>query len=390
MTEPIRLMHVAGTSVGGEWFVRQVVELQRRGHELLAIVPDDGPVADALRAAGIAVEVVRFKGRRVADLPRVAAAQLRLVRLARSYRPTVVHAHLFKAIVMTRIAGWIGRVPHRVSQWPGAVHRDVTLLRLMDRLSMPLDSLTLGSCEAIAEACRQDGARNVDVSYYGLRTSEWDPTLPELVSAREEVIAELWLPPDSSIVTMVAHMYPTSIAAFRAVGVKGHETFIDAAADVTVQRPRARFLVVGDELVGDGSYRTSLEARAQAAGLADRLLFLGHRGDVARLIAASDVVAVPSMSESASYSAMQALLLNRPVVASRVGGLPDTVQHEESGLLVPPGDATALSEAIVRLLDDPIARDRMGRVGRERVRERFDIARTVDRLEANYLRLTGG
>jgi glycosyltransferase involved in cell wall biosynthesis len=290
---------------------------------------------------------------------------------------------------MSRIAGWLGGVPHRVSQWPGAVHRDIGVLRLLDRLSMPLDSVTLGSCEAIAEAYRRDGATRVDVVYYGLQTSEWDPASPVLAHAWEDVRAELSLPSDSLVVTMVAHMYPTTIAAFRSVGVKGHETFIDAAADVTTQRPAAYFLVVGDELVGDGSYRAGLEAGARRLGLEGRLVFLGHRDDVARLIAASDIVAVPSMTESASYSAMQALLLHRPVVASRTGGLPDTVQHEETGLLVPPGDAVALAGAIVRLLDDPAAREGMGRLGRKRVRERFDTAPTIDRLEAIYRGLVG-
>ena len=383
----MRLLHIVGTPVGGDWFVRQAVELQRRGHELLAVVPDRGPLADTLERAAVTTRVVRFKGRRLVDMPRVAAAQIELVRLARSYRPTLIHAHLFKAIVMGRIAGWVGGVPYRVSQWPGDVHRDVPLLRWLDRLSMPLDSVTVGSCLAIAEAYRADGATRVDVAYYGLETAEWDPARPDLRRAREEVRAELALASDSQIVTMVAHMYPTSIPAFQSVGVKGHESFIDAAIELTATAPAARFLIVGDELSGDGSYRARLEARAARAGMPDRILFLGHRPDIARLMTASDVIAVPSIRESASYAAMEALLLNRPVVASRTGGLPDTVQHGETGLLVPPGDAPALSEAIGQLLGDPATRDRMGRLGRERVRERFDIKRTVDQVEAIYRRL---
>jgi glycosyltransferase involved in cell wall biosynthesis len=383
----MRLLHIVGTPVGGEWFVRQAVELQRRGHELLAVVPDRGPLADALEDAGVTIRIVRFKGRRPVDMPRVAAAQVELVRLARSYRPTLIHAHLFKAIVMGRIAGWVGGVPYRVSQWPGDVHRDIPLLRWLDRLSMPLDSVTVGSCLAIADAYRADGAARVDVAYYGLETAEWDPARPDLRRAREEVLAELSLTGDSQIVTMVAHMYPTSIPAFQSVGVKGHESFIDAAIELSTTVPAARFLIVGDELSGDGSYRARLEARAARAGMADRILFLGHRADVARLMTASDVIAVPSLRESASYAAMEALLLNRPVVASRTGGLPDTVQHGETGLLVPPGDVPALSEAIGQLLGDAATRDRMGRLGRERVRERFDIKRTVDQVETIYRRL---
>jgi glycosyltransferase involved in cell wall biosynthesis len=252
---------------------------------------------------------------------------------------------------------------------------------------MPLDSVTVGSCLAIAEAYRADGAARVDVAYYGLETAEWDPARPDLRHAREEVLAELSLASDSQIVTMVAHMYPTSIPAFQSVGVKGHEAFIDAAIELSTAAPSARFLIVGDELSGNGSYRARLEARAARGGMGDRIIFLGHRADVARLMTASDVIAVPSLRESASYAAMEALLLNRPVVASRTGGLPDTVQHGETGLLVPPSDPRALSEAIGQLLGDATTRDRMGRLGRERVRDRFDIKRTVDQLETIYRRL---
>jgi glycosyltransferase involved in cell wall biosynthesis len=252
---------------------------------------------------------------------------------------------------------------------------------------MPLDSVTVGSCLAIAEAYRADGAARVEVAYYGLDTSEWDPARPDLRFAREEVLAELSLPSDSPLVTMVAHMYPTRIAAFRSVGVKGHETFIDAAIVLRSTNPAARFLVVGDELSGDGSYRAALEARAARGEMGGRIIFLGHRPDIARIMAASDVVVVPSLRESASYAAMEALLLNRPVVASRTGGLPDTVQHGETGLLVAPRDTPAFAQAIGRLLADPQDRERMGRLGRSRVRERFDTKRTVDQLEAIYQRL---
>jgi glycosyltransferase involved in cell wall biosynthesis len=96
------------------------------------------------------------------------------------------------------------------------------------------------------------------------------------------------------------------------------------------------------------------------------------------------------MRESASYAAMQALLLRRPVVASRTGGLPDTVQHDETGLLVPPGEPAAFAAAIDRLLDAPQDRARMGRLGRERVLEHFDIGRTVDQVEAIYRLVLGG
>lgn len=382
MTHRHRVLQIAGTASGGAWFVRQVVELQRRGHEVVAVVPDIGPLADELHAAGVPTRIVRFKGGRLVDLPRLIGAQVQLIRLVRSIRPAIVHAHLFKAILMGRVAGWLGGAPV-VSQWPGDVHLDVPLLRRLDRLTMGLDAATLGSNRAIAERYRALGARRVHVAYYGLPVSEWDPDAPGLADAGPSVRAELGIGPEEMIVTLVAHLYPTRLEAFRRVGVKGHETLIAAARRLVSERS-VRFLIVGDELTGDGSYRRSLEASVSRLGIDGAVTFLGHRDDVARIIAASDVITVPSMRESASYAAIQALLLRRPVVASRVGGLPDTVQDEETGLLVPPGDPESLAAAIGRLLDSPAERERMGRLGRERARLRFDLGATVDAVEAVY------
>ena len=120
--------------------------------------------------------------------------------------------------------------------------------------------------------------------------------------------------------------------------------------------PSATVFIIGDELAGDGSYRRALQARASALGVAANVRFTGHRTDIASAIAAMDVVVVPSIEESASYALVEALLMGKGVVASAVGGLPETVRNGETGLLVPPGDPAALSDAVAGLLADPGAR----------------------------------
>lgn len=389
MDRPLKLMHLVGTATGGEWFLRQVSELHDRGHEVLAVVPDSGSVHTGLERAGIPTRIVRFKGSRIGDLPRIAAAQVSLIGLVRSFRPDIVHAHLFKAILMGRIAARLGG-SQLVSQWPGDVHFDAPLLHSLDRVTLRLDTATLASNEALAARYRALGARHVAVAYYGLPVASWDPDLPGRQAEADRTRSDLHIGPGTAIVTMVAHMYPTRIEAFQQIGVKGHEVFIDAAARLLRVGRRACFLIVGDELAGTGEYRRALEARAERLGLSGGIRFLGHRDDIDRLMVASDVVVVPSIRESASYAAIQALLLRRPVVASRVGGLPDTVQNGETGFLVAPGDAVDLAAAIECLLDSPSLRNRMGRLGRERALTRFDIATTVDQVEAVYHRIVWG
>lgn len=378
----LRVLQIVGTDAGGSWFCDQVAGLQARGHDVCAVVPREGQLVERLRARQVRTEVIDFKGSSLASLPRTAWALLRLVVLMLRFRPQVTHCHLLKAILVGRVCAALARVPVRVSQVPGVVHLTHPVFRALDRLTLPLDSMVIASCTAFAGDYVRLGARRVGVSHYGCRVHEVRPR-----RAREEVRRELGVPESAPVVAMVAHMYPTGLAAYRDVGVKGHETFLDAAAALLAQRPDTFFLVVGDEFAGDGSYRAALERRALRAPQPGQILFLGHREDVADLMAAADVVVNPSLSESASYTMIEALLLERGVVATDVGGLPDTIQDRETGLLVPPADPGRLADAIARLLDDPSLRATMGALGRERCLVRFDIERTVAEVEDIYDRL---
>jgi glycosyltransferase involved in cell wall biosynthesis len=179
-------------------------------------------------------------------------------------------------------------------------------------------------------------------------------------------------------------MYPTRLRAFRDIGVKGHEVFLEAAPLILQQVPDAQIFVVGDEFMGDGTYRRSLEDRAAALGVQGRVHFTGHRTDIPSVLAGLDVVACPSLVESASYALVEALLMGKGVVASDVGGLPDSVRHGETGLLVPPADPAALASAVTDLLAAPVWRAELGRRGREHCLRQFDVRSTVAKVEALY------
>lgn len=375
----LRIMHVVGTAVGGSWFFDQATTLRDRGHELLAVLPADGPLSQRLRDAGFQVAIVPFKGSSVRDIARTIKAQYTLIRLVRKFRPDLIHNHLFKAVIMGRIAGFVGRAPAVVSQMPGYVHLDSRLLYSLDRATLWIDDVVIGSCSYIAERYAEIGAKHVAVSYYGCDVHRIDP----LISGNK-FREEFGVTPDAPTIGMVAYMYPSNIPKYRDIGMKGHEVFIDAASVLKDKYPAARFFVVGDDLWGIGAYRRQLEERATRLGLGDRMHFTGNRTDIPSVMAAMDVLVNPSLSESASYTMIEALLMERGVVATNVGGLPDTIQDGESGLLVPPRDHMALADAISYLIENPSERARMGKLGRQRVLARFDIQNTVDSLEAIY------
>jgi len=375
----LRVLQVTATSVGGAWFHDQATALASRGHTVRVVLPDPGPLADRLRAAGISTDIVPFRGSRLNQLPRVTAAELRLARLFRAFRPDVIHAHLLKAVVSCRLAAAGCPAALRVSQMPGTAHLHSPLLRWIDQATLVRDDLTIGSCQAIAERYRAMGARSVAVSYYGCDVGRIDPLTSGAGFRREFGLTDR-----TPTVGMVAHMYPTRLRAFREVGVKGHEVFLAAVPLVLRQVPAAHFFVVGDELVGTGEYRQTLEAMASALGAGPRVHFTGHRSDIAGVLAGLDVVACPSIEESASYAMVEALLMCKGVVASNVGGLPDTVLPGRTGLLVPPADPAALAAAVTELLSDPARRQQLGSRGRDHCLRTFDISATAAGVEALY------
>ena len=377
--QQLRILQVTATSVGGAWFHDQAAHLARRGHVVCAVLPGRGPLADQLTAAGIRTLLIPFRGRRLDQLPRVTAAEVRLARLFRAFRPDVIHAHLLKAVISCRLAAVSYPSALRVSQLPGTAHLRSPVLRWIDRATLVRDDLTVGSCQAIAERYRAMGARSVAVSYYGCDVARIDPATPG-----DRFRREFGLTDRTPTVGMVAHMYPTRLRAFREVGVKGHEVFLAAVPLILRRVPGAHFFVVGDELAGTGEYRRRLEAAASTLEPAERVHFTGHRSDIADVLAGLDVVACPSVEESASYAMVEALLMRKGVVASNVGGLPDTVLPGKTGLLVPPADPAALAVAVSDLLLDPARRQELGNQGREHCLSTFDINATVAGVEMLY------
>ncbi|MFI7299458.1 glycosyltransferase family 4 protein [Streptomyces sp. NPDC050121] len=377
---PLRILQITSAAIGGSWFYDQVRGLAELGNEVCAVLPQEGPLTDRLRGVrGVRVEIIPGLPYRIRQLPVLMTGQWRLMKFVREYQPDVIHSHLIVAKLLARVVSAAYRPALVVSQVPGVVHLRLAPFRILERLSLRRDDLVIGSCRAIAHRYQAMGARSVAVSYYGCDVHRFDPATP-----REPFRREFGLTDDTPAVGMVAYMYPSKSRAFRQVGVKGHEVFIDAVPLILRQNPSARFFVVGDELVGDGEYRRRLERRAARLGVADRISFTGLRSDVSSVMAGLDVLVNPSMDESACYTVVEALLMRKGVVATDVGGLPDTVQHGRTGLLIPPADPTALAQAVNALVADPAARLRMADRGRELALRQFDIARTVSQVNELY------
>jgi len=170
----------------------------------------------------------------------------------------------------------------------------------------------------------------------------------------------------------------TTVANLRAE--KGHDVLLRAAATVRRQIPDVVF-----QIVGDGPMRVTLAAEARALGVGDAVRFLGHREDVPAVLQASDLFVLPSRTEAFPNGVVEAMAARLPVIATDVGGIPELVEHDRTGILVPAGDADALASALLGLLHDGARADRLAAAARQTVASRYSFERMVRAFEALYL-----
>jgi len=188
---------------------------------------------------------------------------------------------------------------------------------------------------------------------------------------------ELGLAPETPLVAVVS----------RLTRLKGLENLLEAAAMLKPRYPDARFLIVGETSPMEVPYLGELKALADRLGVGDRVIFTGRRSDVPALLSAINVSVMPSLNEALSNVLLESMGAGAPTVATRVGGTPEALVHEQTGLLVAPGDSRAIADAVGRLLDSPSLAHRLGQAGRTLIRERFSVDRMVQSTQDLYAEL---
>jgi glycosyltransferase involved in cell wall biosynthesis len=180
---------------------------------------------------------------------------------------------------------------------------------------------------------------------------------------------EMGLSDETKLVGIVGRIFP----------IKNHALFLESAARIFAREPAARFVIVGN-----GVLRPTLEKQARELGITDCVLFTGWRHDLPRIYADLDVLVVSSDNEGTPVSAIEAMASGCPVVATRVGGLPDLIEDHKTSRLVPPRDPEALARAVVDLLHSPETLRELGQNAMEAVRKRFTVKRLISDMEHLY------
>lgn len=337
--------------------------------------PHEGDMADLARTNGVEPVLLPALGREISPFDDLAALA-RMVRLVRQVRPDVVHTHMAKAGTVGRLAARICRVPLVVHTYHGHVFHSY-FSPLKTRVFLTIErALGLGTDRIIVVGERQRD----EIAGFGVAPVEklvpirLGLELAPFLHAeghRSSLRTELGVAPETPLVGIIARLVP----------VKAHEVFFEAAQRVAAALPDARFVVVGD-----GERRAELQALVERLGLTASVKFVGWLRDMPRVYAGLDVVALTSRNEGSPVALIEALAAARPVVSTAVGGVPEVVIDQETGLTVPSGDAAGLSEGILRLLRDRELAERLGQAGRRHVYPRYDSSRLVDDMRSLYRR----
>jgi glycosyltransferase involved in cell wall biosynthesis len=363
---PIRLLLVVDSlEMGGA--ERQVVDLavalRRKGYGITVACSVAGELADALERADVPVRPL---------LKRLVKRHLSLAyawRLRRSLKREnfdLVHAHIYASIAAAAIATLGMDVPLVITE-----HTEASWQRRRARWVSRWIYSRVERIIAVSTPIRRRLIERDDVH------PDLITIVPNAMTSTSEPLADASLPTElreRPLVGVVARLQPE----------KGVEYFLRAAARVAAKFPEAHFVVAGD-----GPLRHELVALSEDLGLRERVHFLGFRSDASELMESLDVLVVPSLTEGSPLVTLEAMAAGVPVVASAVGGIPDQIRHDREGLLVPPGDAAAISDALLTLLRDPARASRLGEAARRRAASRFSHDTMVRRIEDVYRDVLG-
>lgn len=291
---------------------------------------------------------------------------IRVAKLLRTNKIDIVHTHAYPAGVLGRIAAILAHVPcifhHIHSTYVDLNKRNYFIERFLGRFT---DKIICCS-EAVKKfVIKQEGISEdkLMVLYNGVPSPK--PMNPRAIDALRETLG---IPKETNIVGCVASL----------VQHKGHEYLLDAFKKV-----ENVYLL----LIGDGFLRTKLEQKASTLGMSERIIFAGAQIDVTPYMQLMDIVVLPSSErEGLGIALIEAMALSKPVVATKVGGVPEVVDDGHTGILVKPKDSDALTDAIIRLLASPSLKHTMGVHGRNKYLKMFTLEQMIRGVDELYTR----
>jgi glycosyltransferase involved in cell wall biosynthesis len=354
----MRVLQIISPSklAGAELYVTMLSkQMEAHGCKVIVLTKNVPSVVDRMRAEGLDVRADGLGGK---INPR---AVYRVMRLLKKERIDIINTHLSSASLTGSIAGRLAGVPV-----VSTVHALNSALCF--RFANHLMAVSGAAKKHIAE--QGIDANRITVVYPGVDMDAFKPA-----GKRTEVRESLGIPADAPVVGIVAHLSEK----------KGHWVLLDAIEGIILKMPGVRFI-----FAGDGPLRDKLVHSTKVRGISESVMFLGFRDDVRDVIDCADVIVLPSIrGEGLPVSLIQAMAMHKPIVASRLSGIPELVKDGETGIVVTPGDPQELADAIVKLLSNCDLMKQMGDKARTRAELNFSLAESTEHTIDLYCRVLG-
>lgn len=374
MSRIIRIMHVIRPAAGGmKNHLLALIEQSDRGKfEHMVACPEN--MVDSFACRGVRTFCIPINGELSlsADLAIIG----KLVMLLKKQRVDIVHAHSFKA-------GLVGRLAAKVAGTQAVVltvHNSIC-----NEQWSYWKRLIFNVCESVLFACTD---RIITVSeslrqeiFYRLKTSS-----EKIITIYNGIIVEDFdLTPDRNYLQKTTGIPVEKVivgTVSRLAVQKGVGNIIKAAAELSLKDKQISYLVVGD-----GPLRAELEREAEELKVSEQFFFSGERHDINRILPCLDVFVLASLTEGFPLTILEAMASRCPVVATKVGGIPEIINNGINGLLVNPGDISALAKAIKTMILEPKRSKDMGDVGRQQVIKEYTVEKMIVSTERIYLEL---
>ncbi|MDP2939657.1 MAG: glycosyltransferase [Candidatus Omnitrophota bacterium] len=349
---------------GGQISLLNLLErLDKEKFEPIVVCPTEGSLVKRLKELNIEVKIIQMKSLKRFNISSFIKSVLGLRKLIRDRNIDLIHANGSRACLYAGIAAKKKNVP---LIWHVRVaDSDALLDRFLAKLSTKIIAISNAVNNRFSWMKNRE-ARVITI-YNGIDLRKFNPSL-----TKSNIREELNFVQETPLVGTVG----------RLDWYKGHKYLLKAARIVVDNIPECHFLIVGE-----GEKRKKLESLTSQLKLNNNVIFTGYRDDIPEILASLDLFVLPSVSEGLGRSIVEAMAMERSVVATNVGGIPEVVQDKLTGILVLRKDTKAMANAIIDLLISKDKANKMGLVGRKRAEVMFDLDTNVKKIQQVYIGL---
>lgn len=365
----IKILYIEGwgdfKGGGPRSFFNLISHLDRKKYDPIVVCPASGALLDAFKKINVKVEIIKAESLKAVHLFSFIRATDKLLKLIKEEKVALIHSNAgasresFYSLVAAKIMGIPFIYHSRVIESAGIIER--ILAKMSTRIIV------------ISEAVRKKfrwikNEEKIVKIYNGVDLKNFNPEI-----SGQGIREEFGIPPEAMVIGTVGNLIPW----------KGHKYFLQAAKEIK-DKVKAKFIIVGEDLTDKKKYKKELEVMAEDLGIRDDLIFTDFREDIPQIMAAFDIFVLPSINEPFGRVLIEAMACGKPVVATEGGGVPEIVKDAQTGILVPMENPSAISKAVISLLEDNKRAKELGLSGRKRAEDFFGIETNVKQTENLY------